>query len=140
MQLGPCLQRVPVLSHCAQTMERWRRRNYEMGRNRLGTLLHFATKCVDLLLLTSGGVPQPFLAAAMRNRIAEMLNYFLSYLVGPARSQLRISDPEEVRHPPLRVCCTSPPCTYAMCKVAQVQHLRSLAPCCAHAIAYMTCR
>ncbi|KAH9298077.1 hypothetical protein KI387_029759, partial [Taxus chinensis] len=59
-----------------------------------------ANEDVGMLAYTSAEITAPFLLPEMVERVANMLNYFLSQLVGPQRKTLTLRDPEKYEFRP----------------------------------------
>uniref|UniRef100_A0A0D6R1N6 RING-type E3 ubiquitin transferase n=1 Tax=Araucaria cunninghamii TaxID=56994 RepID=A0A0D6R1N6_ARACU len=62
-----------------------------------------ANEDVGMLAYTSAEITAPFLLQEMVERVANMLNYFLSQLVGPQRKTLTIKDPEKYEFRPRKL-------------------------------------
>ncbi|XP_057872482.2 probable ubiquitin conjugation factor E4 [Cryptomeria japonica] len=62
-----------------------------------------ANEDVGMLAYTSAEITSPFLLPEMVERVANMLNYFLSQLVGPQRKTLTLRDPEKYEFRPKKL-------------------------------------
>lgn len=62
-----------------------------------------ANEDVGMLAYTSDEITSPFLLPEMVERVANMLNYFLSQLVGPQRKTLTLRDPEKYEFRPKKL-------------------------------------
>ena len=77
-----------------------RERQEREGANRqtergLRNDLTLANVHVRMMGYTSRDIASPFLLPEMVERVAAMLNYFLLFLAGPQRRQLKVKDPEK---------------------------------------------
>jgi ubiquitin conjugation factor E4 B len=62
-----------------------------------------ANEDVGMLAYTSSIITAPFLLPELVERVANMLNYFLSQLVGPQRKTLTLKDPEKYEFRPKKL-------------------------------------
>ncbi|KAM0865296.1 hypothetical protein ACQ4PT_043365 [Festuca glaucescens] len=62
--------------------------------------MKLANEDVGMLAFTSEQIPAPLLLPEMVERVASMLNYFLSQLAGPQRKSLTVKDPEKYEFKP----------------------------------------
>eukprot|EP01025_Chloroclados_australasicus_P016948 TRINITY_DN18645_c0_g3_i1.p1 TRINITY_DN18645_c0_g3~~TRINITY_DN18645_c0_g3_i1.p1 ORF type:complete len:991 (-),score=66.73 TRINITY_DN18645_c0_g3_i1:343-3291(-) len=66
-------------------------------------MLFYSVRCVRTMCYTTAEIADPFLLPEMVNRMAETLNYFLKYIVGPERKKLAIHDKEKYSWRPLEL-------------------------------------
>ena len=72
-----------------------RESTFRQTRRHLRSNLTLAMVHVRMMGYTSREIAHPFLRSEMVERVAAMLNYFLLYLAGPERRQLKIKNPEK---------------------------------------------
>ncbi|XP_077223669.1 putative ubiquitin conjugation factor E4 isoform X1 [Tasmannia lanceolata] len=77
-----------------------RTRRFHSQENIIRNDMKLANEDVGMLAFTSEQITAPFLLPEMVERVANMLNYFLSQLVGPQRKALSLKDPEKYEFRP----------------------------------------
>lgn len=77
-----------------------RTRLFQQHQNIVRIDMTLANEDVGMLAYTSSVITAPFLLPELVERVANMLNYFLSQLVGPQRKTLALKDPEKYEFRP----------------------------------------
>ena len=80
----------------------------ELQDQRSGAARHYLKEAMQLVhmmgyLTAEEAVRAPFMANDMRTRVAEMLNYFMTYLTGPKANNLNIDNKDDLDFKPLEV-------------------------------------
>eukprot|EP00252_Welwitschia_mirabilis_P016789 TRINITY_DN3721_c0_g1_i3.p1 TRINITY_DN3721_c0_g1~~TRINITY_DN3721_c0_g1_i3.p1 ORF type:complete len:421 (+),score=80.73 TRINITY_DN3721_c0_g1_i3:187-1263(+) len=78
-------------------------RLYQQQQHIVRIDMTLANEDVAMLAYTSSEITAPFLLPELVERIANMLNYFLSQLVGPQRNSLYLRDPEKYEFRPKKL-------------------------------------
>jgi len=78
-------------------------RMHEQAGQQVRWSLREANQLLQMMNYMSEKIVDPFMVEEMINRIAEMLNYFLDYLVGPKSLQLKVKDMEKYDWKPIEV-------------------------------------
>lgn len=79
---------------------------FRQTRRHLRSNLTLAMVHVRMMGYTSREIAHPFLRPEMVERVAAMLNYFLLFLAGPERRQLKIKNPEKYGWDPKELLAT----------------------------------
>ena len=79
---------------------------FRQTRRHLRSNLTLAMVHVRMMGYTSKEIAHPFLRPEMVERVAAMLNYFLLFLAGPERRQLKIKNPEKYGWDPKELLAT----------------------------------